>query len=119
MQNAGISALFDDLDAALQSGSSENRMALLRRVTDTLLSEADRLNNAQVSVFDDVLVQLIERIETRTLVEISQRLAPVARTLIDLTLNQARYSGARFSEDSLAALLRGGEVVRGVPDSAF
>jgi hypothetical protein len=56
-------SLFDDLDAALQSGSSEKRVAMLRRVTDLFLSEADRLNEEQISVFDNVLVQLIERIE--------------------------------------------------------
>ena len=43
MQNAGSSSLFDDLDAALQSGSSEKRVAMLRQMTDLFLSEADRL----------------------------------------------------------------------------
>ena len=71
-------SLFDDLDAALQSGSSEKRVAMLRQVTDLFLSEADRLNEEQISVFDNVLVQLVERIETRTLVKISEHLAPVA-----------------------------------------
>jgi len=85
-------SLFDDLDAALQSGSSETRVAMLRQVTDLFLSEADRLNEEQISVFDNVLVQLIERIEARTLVEISERLAPVANAPIDLTLNLARHS---------------------------
>jgi hypothetical protein len=85
-------SLFDDLDAALQSGSSEKRVAMLRRVTDLFLSEADRLNEEQISVFDNVLVQPIERIEARTLVEISERLAPVANAPIDLTLNLARHS---------------------------
>src|ERR1035437_1760950 len=65
---------------------------MLRQVTDLFLSEADRLNEEQIGVFDDVLVQLIERIETRTLVEISERLAPVANAPIDLTLNLARHS---------------------------
>ena len=92
MQNADSSSLFDDLDAALQSGSSEKRVAMLRRVTDLFLSEADRLNEEQIGVFDNVLVQLIERIEARTLVEISERLAPVANAPIDLTLNLARHS---------------------------
>jgi hypothetical protein len=110
VQHAGSSSLFDELDAALQSGSSEERVAMLRQVTDLFLSEADRLNEEQIGVFNNVLVQLIERIETRTLVEISGRLAPVAKALIDLTLNQARHSGARFSENSLAALLKGREV---------
>lgn len=110
MQNADSPSLFDDLDATLKGGSSEGRVAMLRQVTDLLLGEADRLNETQIGVFDNVLGQLIERIETRTLAEISERLAPVARALIDLSLNQARHSGARFSENSLAALLTGREV---------
>jgi hypothetical protein len=92
VQNADSSSLFGDLDAALQSGSSGKRVALLRQVTDLFLSEADRSNEKQIGVFDGVLVQLIERIETRTLVEISERLAPVANAPIDLTLNLARHS---------------------------
>lgn len=91
MQNAD-SSLFDDLDAALQSGSSEKRVAMLRQVTDLFLGEADRLSAEQIGVFDNVLVQLIDRIETRTLAEISLRLAPVANAPIDLTLNLARHS---------------------------
>lgn len=92
MPNADNPSLFDDLDAALQSGSSEKRVAMLRQVTDLFLSEADRLNEEQIGVFDNVLVQLIERIETRTLAEISERLAHVTNAPIDLTLNLARHS---------------------------
>jgi uncharacterized protein (DUF2336 family) len=92
VQNAESSSLFDDLDAALHSGSSEKRVAMLRQVTDLFLSEADRLNEEQIGVFDGVLVQLIERIETRTLAEISERFALVANAPIDLTLNLARHS---------------------------
>jgi uncharacterized protein (DUF2336 family) len=88
----GEGSLFDDLDAALQSGSSEKRVAMLRHVTDLFLSEADRLNEEQIGVFDSVLVQLIERIETRTLAKISERLAPIANAPIHLTLNLARHS---------------------------
>lgn len=68
----GEDSLFDDLDAALQSGSSNKRLAMLRR--DLFPSEADRLNEVHLSVFDNVLVQLVERIETR-LREISECLA--------------------------------------------
>jgi hypothetical protein len=119
VQSTDSPFLFDDLDTALQGGSSEKRVAMLRQITDRLLSQADRLNEAQISVFDNVLVQLIERIEAKTLVEISQRLAPVARALIDLTLNRARYSGARFSEDSLAALLTRREVTARMPNGGI
>jgi uncharacterized protein (DUF2336 family) len=99
-------SLFDDLDAALQSGSSEKRVAMLRQVTDLFLSEADRLNEEQISVFDNVLVQLIERIEARTLVEISERLAPVANAPIDLTLNLARHSEIGIARPILVSSTR-------------
>jgi uncharacterized protein (DUF2336 family) len=92
VQNADSPSVFDDLDAALQSGSSEKRVAMLRRVTDLFLSEVGRLTEEQIGVFDCVLVQLTERIETRTLAEISARLAPVANAPIDLSLNLARHS---------------------------
>jgi uncharacterized protein (DUF2336 family) len=92
VQNADSSSLFDDLDAALQSGSPERRVAMLRQVTDLFLSEADRLNENQIGVFDNVMVQLIERIESRTLAELSERLASVAHAPIDLTLNLARHA---------------------------
>jgi uncharacterized protein (DUF2336 family) len=92
VQNADSSSLFDDLDAALQSGSSEKRVAMLRQVTDLFLNEANRLNEEQIDVFDGVLGQLIKKIETRTLAEISQRLAQVANAPIDLTLNLARHN---------------------------
>jgi hypothetical protein len=118
VQNTDSSFFFDELDAALRGGSSKKRVAMLRQVTDLFLSEADRLNEEHLRVFDSVLVQLIERIEARTTAEISARLAPVARALVDLTLNQARYSGARFSENSLAALLTGREEVREMPNTA-
>lgn len=103
-------SLFDDLESALRSGSSEQRVAMLRRMSDLLLSDVDRLNEQQIGVFDDVLVALIERIEARTLLEVSQRLAPVAKAQIDLALNLARHTGARFSEAGLADLLRDREI---------
>ena len=51
MQKADSSSLFDDLDAALHSGSSEKRVAMLRQVTDLFLSEADRLNDEMAEAF--------------------------------------------------------------------
>jgi hypothetical protein len=41
VQNADSSFLFDDLDAAPQSGSSINRAAMLRQVIDLPSSEAE------------------------------------------------------------------------------
>ena len=70
-------SLIPELESALNSGSSEKRLATLRKMTDLFLNDADRLNETQIGVFDDVLVHLIQRIETRALAQLSATLAPV------------------------------------------
>jgi uncharacterized protein (DUF2336 family) len=77
------SSLIGELEVAISAGSAEKRVETLRRVTDLLLGDADRLNDDQIAVFDDVLGRLIERIETRALVELSSRLAPVDNAPIE------------------------------------
>jgi uncharacterized protein (DUF2336 family) len=72
-------SLIHELEEAVTAGSSEKRVETLRRVTDLFLDDADRLNEQQIGVFDDVLVHLIERIESRALVQLSASLAPVAQ----------------------------------------
>ena len=56
----GSAALFLELEAAVSGGSSERRIDMLRQVTDLFLSDVDRLDANQITVFDDVLVQLID-----------------------------------------------------------
>jgi uncharacterized protein (DUF2336 family) len=84
-------SLIGELEAAISGGSADKRVETLRRVTDLLLSDADRLNDEQIAVFDDVLAKLIERIETRALVELSSRLAPVDNAPIE-TIRQLAWS---------------------------
>jgi uncharacterized protein (DUF2336 family) len=59
----------------VQGGSSERRLQMLRRVTDLFLSDADRLNENQIGVFDDVLVRLMEQMETRALAQLGTTLS--------------------------------------------
>ena len=70
-------SLISELEAAVNGGSSERRVAMLRQVTDLFLSDADRLSETQIGVFDDVLTKLIDRVEARTLAQLSTRLSPV------------------------------------------
>jgi uncharacterized protein (DUF2336 family) len=65
-------------------------MDTLRRVTNLFLGESDRLNEAQVGVFDDVLCCLMKRIETKALVELSGNLAPVDNAPIEVVRRLAR-----------------------------
>jgi hypothetical protein len=83
-------SLIVELEDAIKSGSSEKRVETLRRVTDLFLNDTDRLNEAQIGLFDDVLCHLIKRIETKALVELSEHLAPVDNSPIEVIRRLAR-----------------------------
>ncbi len=70
-------SLLAELEVAVKTGTPEKRVETLRRVTNLFLDESNRLNEEQIGVFDDVLVHLIQRIETKALVQLSNTLAPV------------------------------------------
>src|ERR1700716_9916 len=70
-------SVIDELESALASGSAERRVAMLKRVTDLFLSGASAFTQDQTSVFDQVMNRLVDHIETRTLAEVSARLAPL------------------------------------------
>jgi uncharacterized protein (DUF2336 family) len=88
---SGQQSLIGELEDAIKSGSSEKRVETLRRVTDLFLNDADRLNEAQIGLFDDVLCHLIKRIETKALVELSGHLAPVDNAPIEVIRQLARH----------------------------
>ena len=77
MPGPASASLISELEAAVSGGSSERRVAMLRQVTDLFLSDADRLNESQIGVFDDVLTKLIEQMEARTLAQLSAQLSPI------------------------------------------
>jgi uncharacterized protein (DUF2336 family) len=67
--------LATDLEGTTKGDASERRARMLREVTDLFLLDADRLNENQIGVFDEVLVCLIERMEAQTLAQLSISLA--------------------------------------------
>jgi len=70
-------SLISELDAAIQSSSSDKRIATLRRVTDLFLSHAGQYDPEQMKLFDGVLMRMIGHMETRALAELGGRLAPI------------------------------------------
>jgi uncharacterized protein (DUF2336 family) len=84
-------SILEDLEIAMSSGSQERRLETLRRVTDLFLVDADRLNEAQIAVFDDVLCHLTRRIEIKAMAELSTRLAPVDKAPIEIVRQLARH----------------------------
>ncbi|WP_168192683.1 DUF2336 domain-containing protein [Undibacter mobilis] len=67
-----------ELDAALSAATNHRQLEILRRVTDLFIIGADRYNDEQVAIFDDVIARLIAKMDQRALRELSARLADVA-----------------------------------------
>lgn len=77
-------SLIDELEKAVQSGSQEKRLEALRQVTDLFIRASDNLSESQVAMFDDVLGYLIKTVESRALIELGERLAPVENAPIEV-----------------------------------
>jgi uncharacterized protein (DUF2336 family) len=102
-------SLIVDLEDAVQRGSSERCAETLRRITDLFLASADRFTADQVALFDDVIGCLIERIETRALAELGERLAPVANAPEDVVRRLARNDAIAVAGPVLAQSPRLGQ----------
>lgn len=72
-------SLILELDAALSKASNFRQLQILRRVTDLFILGADSYSEDQVAIFDDVITRLIEKMDQRSLGELSARLADVAK----------------------------------------
>ena len=74
MPNAQQS-IVDEVETAINTGSAENRMETIKRVTDLFLSSASSFNSEQIELFDNVLERLIKTIEIRAIADVSARIA--------------------------------------------
>jgi len=70
--------IIDELEVALKTNSPERHHSILKSVTDLFLAGRDRITEEVSSVFDDVIVRLIDHVESRARVELSWDLAPIA-----------------------------------------
>ena len=70
-------ALISELDATLPKRSDEQRYTMLRQVCDLFLAHAQACQAAQVLLFGDVMMALVETVRREALVELSGKLAPV------------------------------------------
>jgi len=74
MPNAQQS-IVDEVKTAINTGSAENRLETIKRVTDLFLSSARSFNSEQIELFDNVLERLIKTIEIRAIADVSARIA--------------------------------------------
>jgi uncharacterized protein (DUF2336 family) len=70
--------VIDELEYALKNHSTERHLSILRSVTDLFLAGRDRITEEVSLVFDDVMVRLVEHVESRARVELSWDVAPIA-----------------------------------------
>lgn len=71
-------SLILELDAALSKASNFRQLQILRSITDLFIVGADSYTEDQIAIFDDVISRLIEKMDPRSLGELSARLAGVA-----------------------------------------
>ena len=83
-------ALISELEDAVATGSPEKRIDILRRVTHLFVRDAEHLSEDQISVFDSVLVHLIQRIEAKVLAQLSTSLSQLKNAPIDVVRRLAR-----------------------------
>ena len=88
---AAPQSLLAELEEAVQGGSRDKRVETLRRITNLFLTGANRFNDEQISLFDDVLMQLTELIEAKALQDLSEQLAPVATAPFEVVRRLARH----------------------------
>jgi uncharacterized protein (DUF2336 family) len=99
-------SLIGELEDAIQSGSKDKRVDTLRRITDLFVADADRLNDQQIEVFDDVLGHLIKRIEGKALAELSRRIGPINNAPTEIVRRLARDDDIAVAEPILAQSAR-------------
>jgi len=99
-------SLIAELEDAIESGSKDKSIDTLRRITDLFVSDADRLNDQQIEVFDDVLGHLIKRIEGKALAELSRRIAPINNAPTEIVRRLARHDDISVAEPILTQSAR-------------
>jgi uncharacterized protein (DUF2336 family) len=65
-----------EVEAAINGASTEQRQKMLLGLTDLFLASQDGCSEAQIRLFDDILIKMTKRIEEQALIELSIRLSP-------------------------------------------
>jgi uncharacterized protein (DUF2336 family) len=95
-------SIITEVEFALHDASNAKRLDVLRRVTDLFVADAETITTEQTALFDGVIGQLISHIESRALVELSGRLAPIANAPLDTVRVLARNDDIEISGPILA-----------------
>jgi uncharacterized protein (DUF2336 family) len=84
-QLPSVRSLLDEVEAAFRRGTSDSRATALRNITDLFLVGADSFQKEHIGVFDDVLCELVDKIERMAIAELSEKIAPISKAPPRLT----------------------------------
>ncbi|HEY7300363.1 MAG TPA: DUF2336 domain-containing protein [Xanthobacteraceae bacterium] len=85
-----LSSAIPELENVLQHGSPERLHLALRGVTTLFVEGASRFNDSHVRLFEGVLGTILDRVDTRSRAELSQRLAPISNAPAEIVRRLAR-----------------------------
>jgi len=71
--------LIEELERTLASGTKDQRIQALGRITDLFVTSAERYSEEQIGLFDDVILRIAAKIEAKTLAKLANRLAGIPR----------------------------------------
>ena len=74
-----VCSLIDELTCSVENGGAEERLRILRRITDMFMAGAHSYSDAQVAVFDDVFQQLAAELEAAVGARLSRIMADIER----------------------------------------
>jgi uncharacterized protein (DUF2336 family) len=77
MAETASAALIAELDDVIKVGSASRQSRILKQVADLFQAGVDRLDETQTDVFDDVLIRLIESVDTQALIHLSTILSEI------------------------------------------
>jgi hypothetical protein len=72
-------ALLEELNRTLESGSPQQRLRILRSVTDVFMAGSRTFTDEQVAVFDEILIRLATDLEQAARTRLSQKMAGLDR----------------------------------------
>jgi hypothetical protein len=72
-------SILEELTRTVESGGAEQRLRILRRVTDMFMAGAQSYSDAQLAMFDDIFQELAAELETAVRARLSRTMAEAER----------------------------------------
>jgi uncharacterized protein (DUF2336 family) len=93
--------MYTDLVALAKEPSSENRRAVMQKISDLFVDGIEDHNDRELVLFGDVFCQLLDKVELEDRVALAERVAPLPQTAPELANRLARDESAAVASPVL------------------